>query len=204
MVKPWSIPREWDGETVAILASGPSMSQAVADQVRAAGVPALVVNNTFRLAPWADLLYAADSAWWQFTPGAQRFDGVKVSCEPVRGIPHLRNAGKLGYSDEPDCVHTFGNSGAQAIQIAAKAGAARILLCGFDFTGTHWHGAHVAPLRNSTPELMLQWADGMQLLATELASRGVSVLNCTPRSALKCFPAATLEDALETRSASAG
>ncbi|MBI3150079.1 MAG: hypothetical protein HYZ17_16365 [Betaproteobacteria bacterium] len=184
----WSIPREWEGETVAVLASGPSMSQDVADRVRAAGIPAIVVNNTFRLAPWADILYAADAKWWDATPDAMRFAGLKVSCEPVRGAMSLRNAGKLGYSDEPDCVHTFGNSGAQAIQIGAKAGGARILLFGFDMRGGHWHGEHQKPLRNTTPASFERWAADMQTLAVALAQRGVAVINCTPGSALRCFP----------------
>jgi len=204
-LKGWSIPREWAGETVAILASGPSMSQAVADRVRAAGIPSIAVNNTFRLAPWADILYAADSKWWACTPDALRFAGLKVSCEGVRGALSLRNAGKVGYSDEPDCVHTFGNSGAQAIQIAAKAGAARILLLGFDMRGTHWHGRHPEPqLRNTDPQLMLRWCDDMRLLEAELRKRGTMVLNCTPGSALKCFAVVSLEEALEARAAAAG
>jgi hypothetical protein len=194
----WTIPREWAGRTVAVLASGPSMSEAAADKVRERRIPAVVVNNTFRLAPWADLLYAADAAWWAQTPKAFGFDGLKVSCEPVRGLLHLRNAGRFGYSDDADCVHTYGNSGAQAIQIAAKAGAARILLLGFDMHGTHWHGLHPKPLRNTTPELMGAWCHNMKQLATELALRAVDVLNCTPGSALTCFPGSTLEAALET------
>ena len=42
----WSVPRLWPGATVAILASGPSMNQAVADRVRAAGLPAIAINDT--------------------------------------------------------------------------------------------------------------------------------------------------------------
>ena len=36
MVGYWTIPRMWEGRTVAVMASGPSMSQEVADKVRAA------------------------------------------------------------------------------------------------------------------------------------------------------------------------
>lgn len=182
----------WQGRTVAVLASGPSMSQTVADKVKEAGLPAIVVNNTFRLAPWADVLYAADAKWWQLTPDAMDFAGVKISCEPVRGILSLRNAGASGYSDEPDCVHTYGNSGAQAIQIAAKAGAAQILLFGFDFHGSHWHGEHPRPLRNASQEALRARAESMSVLAAELAKRSIRVENCTPGSALTCFSKGSL------------
>jgi hypothetical protein len=164
----WSIPREWAGKTVAILASGPSMSQAAADRVRADGIPAIVVNSTFRLAPWADLLYGADAKWWQHTPRARQFAGTKVSCEPVLGVLNLRNAGKVGYSD--------------------KGGAARILLYGFDMHGSHWHGEHPKPLRATSPGTFDQWVGLMETLAAEMAKRSIEVVNCTPGSALKCFP----------------
>lgn len=182
------IPRVWAGKTVAILASGPSMSQAVADKVRADRLPAIVVNTTFRLAPWADLLYGADASWWKNTAGALQFAGLKFSCEPVLGILNLRNAGKTGYSDDATCIHTYGNSGAQAIQIAAKGGAARILLHGFDMRGSHWHGEHPKPLRSTSAGTLDGWVKSMETLAAELAQRSVQVVNCTPGSALKCFP----------------
>jgi hypothetical protein len=186
----WTIPRQWEGATVAVMASGPSMSPMVAELVLSLRIPAIVVNNTFRLAPWADILYAADAKWWQVTPGAMEFAGKKVSCEPVPGVDNLRNAGMTGYSDEADCVHTYSNSGAQAIQIAAKAGARKILLLGFDMHGTHWHGAHEKPLRNTEPSTFQRWIESMATLAAELKRRGVEVVNCTPGSALRCFPMA--------------
>lgn len=192
-MKYWSIPRLWDGQTVAILASGPSMSQAVADQCR--GIPTIAINTTFRLAPWADMLYAADEDWWKLNPGAREFAGLKVTCMDVRGVLVLRNAGRVGYSDDVDCVHSLGNSGAQAIQIAAKAGAKRILLCGFDMHGGHWHGKHPQGLRNAEPEALANWCLMMEPLAKEMTARGIEVINCTPGSALTCFPMGSLDHA---------
>jgi hypothetical protein len=187
----------WKGQTVAVLASGPSMSQAVADAVHAAGIPAIVTNDTFRLAPWAQILYAADTEWWGHTAGAKDFAGLKVSCQAVPGVLMLHNAGNVGYSPDPACVHTYGNSGAQAIQVAAKAGAARILLCGFDMHGCHWHGAHAAPLRTTSQDLYRRWVERMSLhLAGALEDQRVDVINCTPSSALKCFRVQPLEQAL--------
>lgn len=195
----WTIPRLWEGATVAVLASGPSMSQTVADQVHVAGIQAIAVNTTFQLAPWAAVLYAADSAWWRNTPGALEFRGLKVSCEEVLGVERLMSAGRVGYTDDPALVYTFSNSGAQAIQIAAKAGARRILLLGMDMKGGHWHGAHPAPLRNTHPELYAIWRSYLPTLATALQERGVEVVNCSPTSAIDCWPKAPLEEALAAR-----
>jgi hypothetical protein len=181
----WTIPQQWRFKTVAVLASGPSMSQQLADRLRSMEMPTIVVNDTYRLAPWADVLYAADAGWWTTNP--REFKGMKVSCSQVPGVLQLRNAGKVGYSDEADCVHTYGNSGAQAIQIAAKAGAARILLYGFDMRGGHWHGEHAFPLRKTSLSSYRVWVEEMKTLAKALTAREVDVLNCTPGSALMCF-----------------
>lgn len=196
MTSIWTIPRSLTGRTVAILASGPSMSQAVADAVRAAGIPAIAINTTHRLAPWAWMLYAADREWW-LHPGnadAQHFAGLKVCCQPVPGVLQLRNAGSVGYSDEADCVHTLGNSGGQALQIAVKAGAARVLLCGFDMRDNgHWHGHHPAGLRDTEWQTYAEWVKRFEKIAPVLAQRGVDVVNVTPGSALTCFRTSTLE-----------
>lgn len=197
----WEIPRLWDGATVAVLASGPSMSQEAADKVRAAGIPTIAVNTTFKLAPWADMLYAADAAWWHSTPQARKFAGLKVSAEQVDGVNSIGNAGGVGYTDHTMAVHTFGNSGAQAIQIAAKAGAARVLLLGMDMTGGHWHGPHPAPLRNTHQDTYEVWRSYLPVLADALRARGVEVVNCSLESAVDCWPKVALEDALAPRSA---
>lgn len=172
------------------------MTQEAADRVRAASLPTIVINSTMQLAPWADMLYAADEAWWKNTPGSLEFKGLKVSCELVRGALQLIPAGNIGYSDDPKTVFTYGNSGAQAIQIAAKAGAKRILLLGFDMKGGHWHGEHKSPLRSTLQDLYAVWCDRLVKLAQALDERGVEVVNCSPDSALNCWPKLSLEEAL--------
>ena len=96
-------------------------------------------------------------------------------------------------------IRTGGNSGYQAVHIAAQAGARRILLCGFDMSadrGAHWHGEHQHPLRETGPATFQRWIDYFPTLVNALAARGVKVLNCTPGSRLKCAPLVSLETAL--------
>lgn len=197
-MKPWIIPRAHEGRTVAVLASGHSMSQRVADRLHIAGVPCIAVNTTFKLAPWAWALYAADVEWWGHpsNASAHQFEGLRISCQPVKGVHMLRNAGTVGYSDDRDCVHTLGNSGAQAMQIAIKSGAARVLLCGFNMGGKHWHEEHPPGLRSTAPEVYQRWIERMEGVAPLIAQRGVDVVNCTPASALTCFRQSTLDEEL--------
>jgi hypothetical protein len=186
----------WPGSTVAILASGPSMSAAVTAKVYAARIPSIAINDTYKLAPWASMLYAADESWWQRYPEASLFAGLKVSVGLHPGVLRLKNSGVTGFDSDPSCVRTGSNSGYQALHIAAHAGAKRVLLCGFDMRGDHWFGRHPSGLANSSEHLFTRFRRNFGLLAPELAVRGVSVVNCTPGSALTCFPMMELDEAL--------
>lgn len=201
----WSVPRIFEGQTCAVLASGESMSQTVADQVRQSGVRCVAVNNNYQLAPWADVVYAADARWWQVyqNKGVMKCSGLKVCAESVmvEGVETLKNTGCFGFDPDRSCIRTGGNSGYQGIHLAAHAGASRILLCGFDMHGGHWHPDHdVAELlRNPDDARFLRWIPRFTELAQELSERGIEVLNCTPGSAIKCFPFESLENALSVQ-----
>lgn len=200
-MKHWRIPAMWAGQTVAILASGPSMSADVAEQVREAGIPAIAINTTWRLAPWAAMLYAADVEWWHRNPDAHGFKGLKVTIQERPNVPDilvLRNAGAGGYTDLNDCVHTLGHSSAQAIQIAVKAGASRVLLAGMDMTnarGRHWHEDHPQGMKLTEEAHFARWRERLAAVAPEFERRGVDVVAVTP-TALTCFRLSTLEEEL--------
>jgi len=193
----------WEGRTVAILASGPSMSQGVADAV--AHLPRIAINTTYRLAPDADILYACDPAWWQAHPEAASVRGIKLALEHVPGkrmpvpdgVLFMRNTGRRGFDPNPGCLRTGDNSGAQALQVAVHAHAARVLLLGFDMKGGNWHGRHPAGLAQSDPAKCRKFVTAFRSLAVELARQPVEILNCTPGSALDCFPRARLDDVLK-------
>lgn len=167
--------------TWVILASGPSMSQEVADSVR--GFRTIAVSNTFELAPWAEILVSNDKTWWTNTPKSVGFAGVKfcgLTIEPPKGVERFPGA------------TSGGNSGLLAIQVAVSKGAERILLLGFDMGGSHYFGEHPAPLRN--PDAKRFEVFKKQFAAYNPA--GVEIINCTPDSALRCYQLADLEDCL--------
>ena len=194
----WSVPKMWVGETVAILASGPSMSQEVADGVARRALRTIAINTTFQLAPWADILYAADGMWWdRHWKHAKGFQGLKVTIEPNALKPELLTlknnmvGGFIGFDPNPDSLKSGSHSGYQAICIAAHAGAKRIELYGFDMRSVenkhHWHGVHPSPLRNHGESMYQKWIENLATLVPEMTKRGIEVVNCTPNSALKCF-----------------
>jgi hypothetical protein len=90
-----------------------------------------------------------------------------------------------------------GNSGFQAVNLAAQLGARRVILIGFDFKGKHWHDDHAKPLRNPDPSGMLRWVGHMDAAAEQYRAWGVEIVNASPVSALRAYPRVPIEEALQ-------
>lgn len=114
------------------------------------------------------------------------------------GTYWIRHATGPGFCKEPDSINGGGNSGYQAVHLAATFGASRIALIGFDMQRTggkeHWHGKHEGRLPNGVG--FPRWIKAFQALSQDLHRMGVEVVNCTPTTALKCFHMSTLEEFL--------
>lgn len=208
--------RTWPESTVVVLASGPSLTEAQCAAVRdwrdaEAGRHVIAINTTFLRAPWADVLYACDGTWWVHYfdnvtrgrwPGFERETWTQERDAATRyGLRWIESSPSPGLGRRPGVIHQGGNSGYQAINLAVQRGARRVLLLGFDMqaalgAATHWHGEHPRPLTNTRPYLFAAWRKNFAKLAEHLKQDGIEVLNCTPGSALTCFPAAELAEAL--------
>lgn len=198
---PEPVPRAWHGETVVCLASGPSLTQADVDFCRGKA-RVIAVNDTHRLAPWADVLYAADAKWWRRFGGVPEFKGLKYSILPNNGVGHwmddcefqdiriLRNTGGGGYDPDATALRTGCNSGYQAIHLAMHFGAKRIVLLGYDMHGDHFFGSH--PDKSRPPFALC--LSKFPTLVEPLKTAGVEIVNCTPGSHIDCFPMGTLSE----------
>lgn len=177
------------------------MGRIVAELVHNAGIPAIAVNETYRLAPWADMLYGCDAVWWNFNAkDCLKFAGLKVTkseCVPFRAVNLVRTSGRDGYDAETGAIRTGLDSSYQATHIVATGGAKRILLCGVDLGGINWHGRHKNPLRTSDEKAFAAMRSYWPSLATGLAEHGIEVINCSTQSSLNCFPCMRIEEALE-------
>lgn len=102
--------------------------------------------------------------------------------------------------DEPGVIGSGGNSGFQAINIAAQFGATRILLIGFDMhgaNGVHWYGRNVGRnMNNPLDHNYVHWRTAFDKQAKVLAAMGIEVVNASPDSALVCFEHKTIEHTL--------
>jgi hypothetical protein len=208
------VPKEWRGETAVVLASGPSMTREQAEYVRGK-CRVIAVNNQGidtdcdgvrvpAFAPWADVLYAADTRWWlTYKDRAFNFAGTKVTIRDANGLPEsvrlLQVSPSAPFDPRPTHLATGGNSGYQAVHLAVHYGATRIIMLGFDMKEgpnkrRHWFGNHPGVLNaigNYGP-----WIRSFKQLAPVLKKMGIEALNCTPGSALDCFPKASLESVL--------
>lgn len=185
-----AITRDWEGATVAIFASGPSMTTSIADQCRQWRTIA-INNQAIDCAPWADIIYGSDLKWWRtYLSTVAKFPGRKISLEigkPIPGIEYLRPSSQV-FDERPCYLSTGANSGYAAICLAAKLGAKRILLHGYDMGPRNGRvRRHDYPASLNSKPRFADWIPRFRLLAPVLERRGVEVVNCTPDSALTCF-----------------
>lgn len=194
-----NLPNAWRGQTVACIASGPSLVRADCDAVRGAGLRTIVCNASFRAAPWADILLGMDLRFWQAYADeiVATFPGRRIGCGAR--IEHL---GIGGETIRP--MHMWlpkqRNTGANAIALAVAMGAARVLLLGYDAQPgadgrAHWHADHPAPLHNATS--MPAWPKHFANVAEFARRKGAAVINCSRATALACFPRRPLAAELE-------
>ncbi len=168
------IPGIEPGCDVAVLATGASLTEDVAAAARA--YPCVAVTDAYLRAPWAKALYAHDALWWQVTPGAHDFAGMKLAGQET---PHA----ELAATEEERVLIAPGHevqlraSGLAAIRIVADHEPKRIHLYGFDCKPGHFHKEHKPPRVLPTTETYEMWAVGLEALTAELRDRGIEVVH---------------------------
>lgn len=183
-------------------ASGPSLTAADVELVRAWRESddriVVVTNTTFRIAPWADYLYAMDRKWWEHN--------LKEVQSVFKGrlVSNSAHAKQLGITHTTELFKRFEpcqNSGAAAISLAIRLGASRVVMLGYDCGVTkgksHWHGDHPKPLGNCGSQR--RWPDQFKKLRD--IYKGADIVNASRHSMLSVFPKVQLEEALGLKEA---
>jgi hypothetical protein len=189
---------------VAVIASGPSLTEEDCRLIAGAGWEYIGVNDTWRRAPFADVIYACDKAWWDV-----HHQAVKKDFKGELWTQDLRAAERYGLKrvasvNEPGLgrfgvIHQGGNGGYQAINLAWMWGAKRIFLLGLDCKPgaggkAHWFGQHENGL--SKIQNYKHWTNAFPKLAQDLKEEGVEVINLTRDTALTCFKRIPLKQAI--------
>ena len=190
------VPRDWKGQTTAIVASGPSVSKF--DFERIAGLRQIAVKDGFLKVPSADVLLIGDHRYAKRRESFEEYKGPLILYTDEKPLPPLwtdpriefipKVAGR-GLSSSPHQLRGTFTTTALAINYAVLRGSRRILLVGVDakaakdgrrwFSGDRkedWHDRYARQ----------QW--GYRRLVDDLKKRKIEVFNLNPDSAVKTFP----------------
>lgn len=196
----------WEGETVIIVASGPSAKDVPLRDVKDEA-KFIAINESWRLAPWADILFGCDYAWWRCVDGCRDFEGLKLSTEAKASGTKPWKIKPVGLNRGSDAmefkklgtVGWGGNSGFHCYNLAVQFGCKKIIFVGYDMTvahGEHWHGRHPKGLNNPSAGNVERWRRAVDAPAEKVAALGIKVINCSPVSRLRNYPKMSIEEAL--------
>jgi len=205
MMRPEWCP-DFTGARVLIVASGPSAATVPLEEAK--GTARFVaINDSWRLCPWADVLYGCDGAWWRKNAGVSEFDGLRVAQDAtiaaqfpdINQVKCRRGIARI-ITDKTGDIGDGRTSLFQAINLVVRAGPPRVIgLVGADMRldyGIHWHGPHGEGLNNPRETTISCWRESIDGIAGQLADLGVTVLNLSPVSTLKNYRMTTLREFL--------
>jgi len=164
MTTAWQIPADlWKGETVAILGAGPDMTAELASSAK--GFKTIAVNRAVKFAPWATAFVALDPRH-PFYADPGDFKGMRI-CGVECELDALY-AGMFYETVQIAPGHTIEirNNALAAIRIAAMAGAAKIILLGFDCAAYEAAHAHTG---------FYGLTQGLEQITAELRAKGIEV-----------------------------
>lgn len=194
-IEMWSVPAKLFHDEVLILGNGPSLANYDWSNL-SEWTSVIAINDAFRRAPRADVLYFADEGWYKANKDVldvyegplavtrSAFDR-DVSCRLGDKLRVVDRSWGCALSRTPTYLAGF-DSGSNAINLAYLGGAKRILLLGFDMRPGHWHPRRY---EDDCPDshyvnwfMPSHWG-----LAKELETTDCEVINITPDSALTCY-----------------
>lgn len=194
--------KRWEGETVCIIASGPSLTVEDCNEVKHRGWKTIAINDSYKIAPFSNVLYACDGSWWDvhINEVKKNFTNELWTQDKhaalTYNLNYIKSENKQGLSLK-DVIYQGANSGYQCTNLAYLWGAKRIILLGLDCSPdkngkTHWFGKHPKPLSNTHP--FERWKTAFNKISEDLKRVNVEVINASRKTALTCFPNIFLEN----------
>ena len=208
--------RIFDGQTVALIATGPSLTLQQIESARHKGFALAGCNNTWQIVPDLGVLYGCNFKWWEHYWGeplarhqAQKWTTNRAAADRF-GLNWIAEANRPGLSNDPALVHHGHGSGFTLLNLAYLMGAARILLLGYDLryaadydgqnrrVGSeprHYFGEYPPELQH-WPRVQVRNGVHVELLELyrSVADQGaVEIINCSG-GVLDCFPRMDIND----------
>ena len=198
---------DWQGETVAIVAPGPSA--AGIDFGLLAGMKIVALNDAFMLTPEADVLLSGDHRFFRRGPNLDAYTGPLIVCtDPVMwdGRPldprmvYMRRAPrKFGLAESRFELAGSVTTLSLALNYVKHRGAKRVLLIGVD--GGPGPAGERRAVGDATEGVgaLARYDRQDRILMSQvgpLAAAGVEVINCNPKSRFTAFRKMPLEQAV--------
>lgn len=195
----WTPDLRWAGEVAFVLGSGPSLCKEDVELLR--GRHVIVVNGSYNVCPWGEVLFFMDNQWF------------RDRRELVKDWPgFVISYSRVAKAEMPDIVHRImtdtltsfpppgsfkvrhgNNSGQTAISLAIALGATTVVLLGFDMKpdangATHVHTEYGTPSEKDRTVYQRSFIPFFKNWNADALAIGVRILNATPGSALTEFP----------------
>lgn len=211
------------GETIIVAGTGPSINKntiKTVNNARKTGKARVFGSNRAYQIFDVDLLHGCNKEFWDYwyehDPALAGSPFLKYTTRPelkgvYKGLEYIKEVWIDGLSRDPSCIAAHHGTGPQAVNLAYLFGAKRILLIGWDmrFPGKVDNRTYKQPRRYLGEDALTKnhWprtgADGaLDGLINEMKTikpedYGIEIINCTPGSAMRCFPMMDLTEALE-------
>lgn len=212
----------YQGATIIVTGTGPSITNEsieLVNEARAAGLVKVFGSNRAYQIFDVDLMHGCNKEFWEYwyehDPELKNRPFLKYTTRPelegkYPGLEYIKEEWIDGLSRDPTYIAAHHGTGPQAVNLAYLFGAARILLIGWDmrFPGKVDNKTYKQPRRYFGEDALTKkhWprtgADGaLDGLINEMKTinpkdYGIEIINCTPGSAMRCFPMMDLSDAL--------
>ena len=202
------------GQTAAIIGTGPSLTQEQLDKVK--HLKKFGANRAFEFD--LDVLHGCNHQFWHYYwHKVKDLRCDKWTTRPeltYPGLNYIREEWIPGLSKDPTYIAAHHGTGPQLINIAYHYGIKRMLLIGWDmkfspdYNGKAQQiGAKPRHYFGEYPKELQHWPsvkvkDGVltglieEMETIKPEDYGIEIINCTPDSAMTCFPMMTLDEAL--------
>ena len=193
-----------------VIGTGPSLTQEQIDKV--SHLRKFGVNRAFEFG--VDVLVGCNIAFWDhYWPQIKDLPCDKWTTRPeldgkYDGLNYIREEWIDGLSTDKDYIAAHHGSGPQAVNIAYHYGCEKIILIGWDmrfngkvnrrtFTGKRHYFGEDDLTKNHWP--MTGPGGECEGLIREMETihpedYGIEIINCTPGSAMRCFPMDDLDN----------
>lgn len=194
---------KYKGRTAVIIGTGPSLTL---DQIELSkDLVRFGCNRAFEFD--LDVLAATNKEFWDYYwNDIKDLRCVKITPHKKTadkyGIQYIKEIGAPGLSVDPSYVHHHHGSGPILINLALHYGITKMLLIGWDMRHQgqrhYWEGGEY-------PKEMIHYTKNLgpngelvglikEMETINPEGYGIEIINCTPGSALTCFPIGDLKD----------